>query len=96
MPRGVSLLQLANKAEIIAALQFASLNIPYSCADILQECCKQQFPDSVIAKAVALGPKKMSYVVAYGLGPYIQQKTIRDIIEGQSYFTLHFDETVSA
>ena len=55
-----------------------------------------QFPDSVIAKHVALGPQKMSYMVAYGLGPYFQQKIVRDIIEAHSYITLHFDETVSA
>ena len=35
-------------------------------------------------------------MVAYGLGPYFQQKIVRDIIEEHSYFTLHFDETVSA
>ena len=44
----------------------------------------------------ALGPKKMSYMVAYSLGPYFQQKIVRDIIEGHPYFTLHFDEGVSA
>ena len=33
--------QLVAKAEIIAALQYASQNIPYSCADALQECYKQ-------------------------------------------------------
>ena len=36
-----SLPQLVTKAEIIAALQFASQNVPYSCADALQECYKQ-------------------------------------------------------
>ena len=51
---------------------------------------------TVIAKHDALGPKKMSYMVAYGLGPYFQQKIVRDIIEGHSNFTLHFGETVSA
>ena len=51
---------------------------------------------SVIAKHVSLGSKKMSYMVAYGLGPYFQQATVKEIIEGNSYFTLHFDETVSA
>ena len=30
--------QLVAKAEIIAALQYASQNIPYSCADAHQEC----------------------------------------------------------
>ena len=38
----------------------------------------------------------MSYMVAYGLGPYFQQATVKEIIPGNSYFTLHFDETVSA
>ena len=47
--------QLVAKAEIITALQYASQNIPYSCADALQECYKQQFPDSAIAKHVSLG-----------------------------------------
>ena len=88
--------QLVAKVEIIAVLQYASQNIPYSCADALQECNKQQFPDSAIAKHVSLGSKKMSYMVAYGLGPYFQQATVKEIIQGNSYFTLHFDETVSA
>ena len=33
--------QLVAKVEIIAALQYASQNIPYSCTDALQECYKQ-------------------------------------------------------
>ena len=85
--------QLVANAGIIAALQYASQNIPYSCADTLQECYKQQFPDSAIAKHVSLGTKKMLYMVAYGLGPYFQQATVKEIIQGNSYFTVHFDET---
>ena len=70
--------QLVAKAEIIAALQYTSQNIPYSCADAFQECSKQQFPDSAIAKHVSLGSKKMSYIVAYGLGAYFQQATVKN------------------
>ena len=55
--------QLVAKAEIIAALQYASQNIPYSYADAFQECYKQQFPDSAIAKHVSLGSKEMSYMI---------------------------------
>ena len=110
-----TLLQLVAKAEIIATLQYASQNIPCSCADALQEYYKQfpdsaipcscadalqeyykQFPDSAIVKHVSLGSKKISYMVAYGLGPYFQQATVKEIIQGNSYFTLHFDETVGA
>ena len=32
----------------------------------------------------------------YQFGPYFNQVTIREIVEGHSYFTLHFDETVTA
>ena len=35
----------------------------------------------------------MSYMVAYGLGAYFQQATVKEIIQGNSYFTVHFDET---
>ena len=38
----------------------------------------------------------MSYMLAYGLGPYFQQATVKEMIQGNSYFTLHFDATVSA
>ena len=37
----------------------------------------------------------MSYLVTYALGPYFNQMTIRDIVQGHSYFTLHFDETIT-
>ena len=33
--------QLVANAEIIATLQYASQNLPYSCADALKECYKQ-------------------------------------------------------
>ena len=54
------------KAEIIATLQFASQNMPFSAAESLAMCYQQQFPDSAIAKSMAIGPNKMSYMVAYG------------------------------
>ena len=38
----------------------------------------------------------MSYMVSYGLGPYFTEMNVREIVQGLSYFNLHFDETVSA
>ena len=72
------------------------LKMSFSAAESLAECYQQQFPDSVAAKRVAIGPNKMSYVVAYGLIPYITDMTTRELIKGQSYFTLHFIETMNA
>ena len=53
--------QLVVKAEIIAALQYALQNIPYSCADALQECYKQQFPDSAITACFTWIKKDVMY-----------------------------------
>ena len=86
--------ELATEAEIIATMQYATQNIiPFSNTENLSTCYQEQFPDSLIAKNVYIGPKKMSYVVGYGLGPYFTQLTVKDIVEGKSFFTLQFDET---
>ena len=45
----------ATKAEIIATLQFAFQNIPFSCAENLAACYQPLFSDSSIAKNVLLG-----------------------------------------
>ena len=38
----------------------------------------------------------MSYLVGYGLGPYFTKLTVSNPVAGNSFFTLHFDETVTA
>ena len=38
----------------------------------------------------------MSYMAAYGLGLYFSELTITDSVQGQSFFTLHFDQTATA
>ena len=69
---------LATKAEIIAALQFASQNTPFTSADGLPAIYQAKFPDSVIPKSVSLSAMKMSYIVAYALGPCLIHKTVKD------------------
>ncbi len=88
--------ELATKAEIIVSLQVAMYNLPFSSADNLASCYKEQFPDSAIAQNVSIASRKMSYLIAYSLGPYFTTLVINDIKEGGSFFTLHFDETVTA
>ena len=39
----------------------------------------------------------MSYIIGHGLGPYFLQKTVDDILSiPGTYFTLHFDETMTS
>ena len=33
----------------------------------------------------------MSYLIGYGLGPYFTQQTVKELVDGNSYFTLQFD-----
>ena len=63
-----SLPQMATKAEIIAALQFCFTKCTLQLCRCTPGMPQAIVPDSVIAKYVVLGPKKMSYMVAYGLG----------------------------
>ena len=86
---------LATKAEIIAAFQFASQNTPFTSAGGLPAICQVHFPDSVIAKSVSLSATKISYIVSYALSPYFIQRTVKEITEGCTFYTLHFDETLS-
>ena len=65
--------------------------MPFSTAESLTMCYQQQFSDVVIER-VPTGPNKVSYVVAYGLRPYFTDMTIRELMEGHSYFILHSDE----
>ena len=90
-----TLKEMATKAKIIATLQYTDQNTPFASADNLGPCYQQQFLDSQIAKNVAIGPKKMSYVVGYGLGPYFTKLNV-NLVAGNAFFTLHFDKTVTA
>ena len=87
---------MATKAEIIATLQHEGNNVPFSQAINLGACYQEQFLDSLIAKNVSFSPYKMSNLVGYGLGPYFTQQTIKELVDGNSFFTLHFDEAVTA
>ena len=49
---GWTVSQKVTKAEIIATMQFAANNVPFSQADNLAACYQEQFPDSEIAQQV--------------------------------------------
>ena len=87
--------QLVAKAEIIAALQYASQNIPYSCVDALQECYKQV---SRLSNSKACFTWIKIDVIYGGIWPRPTLPTGNSERNnsGNSHFTLHFDETVSA
>ena len=87
---------LTAKAEIVAAMWFCSGNTSFMTADGLVPCFKHMFPDSKIAQFMSLGSNKMSYLIAYGLGPFFAAQTVAEIKKAKAFFTLHFDETMNA
>lgn len=87
---------LTAKAEIVAAMWFCSGNTSFMTADGLVPFFKHMFPDSKIAQFMSLGSNKMSYLIAYGLGPFFAAQTVAEIKKAKAFFTLHFDETMNA
>lgn len=91
----LSVQDLGVQAEILWILKAASSNYSFSSVDGTADILKKMFPDSLIAQRFSVSHQKMSYLVAYGLGPYFRQLTIDDILSSKAYFTVHFDETVT-
>ena len=76
--------QSTTKVDIIATLHFATENIVFSSSENLAKCYQMQFPGSVIARIVTIGPTKISYMVSYGLGPYFTEMNVREIVQDPS------------
>uniref|UniRef100_A0A915HXZ8 Reverse transcriptase n=1 Tax=Romanomermis culicivorax TaxID=13658 RepID=A0A915HXZ8_ROMCU len=49
------------------------------------------FPDSQIASKVTLSPSKMSYIVSFGIAPYVKE-ILTDQIMATNHFVISFDE----
>ena len=64
------------------------IKICFASADKLGACYKQQFPYLDIAKAVAIGQTKMSYVVGCGHCPYFKKLNVNNLVAGNFFFTL--------
>ena len=85
------------KAEAIWALKTAKDDFSFRASDGFPQLLQRMCPDSEIAKGVKMSCTKVSYVIGHGLGPYFLQKTVDDILNTPgTYFTLHFDETMTS
>ncbi|KAJ8049982.1 hypothetical protein HOLleu_02975 [Holothuria leucospilota] len=82
------------KAELIWAMNVAVHNYSFASCDNNADIFQAMFPDSAIAKHYAMRSSKLSYILTHALGPYFLRQLVKEI-EGK-YFTIHFDETVTA
>ena len=90
-PKEPGLQDKVAKAEIMLTAFMAEHNTPFSQADHLIECCKQMFPDSVIAQKMSLKRTKAAYVMQYGIA-YSERQDVVDICRNQK-FSIIVDES---
>lgn len=83
------------KAEIIWTLKVAESGYSYASCSSLNEEFRTMFPDSKIAKSFALGADKVSYGIAYGLGPFFHGEVVREVRDTDALYTLSFDEATN-
>lgn len=82
------------KAEIIYAFCQMKKKPSLRCFSDLSDCFPVMFFDSQIAKKFRMHKDKLSYVITYGLGPYLQ-KELAYIIRSCEYYAVSFDESLN-
>ena len=85
------------KVEILWAMKTAKGDFPFQASDGVPQLFQRIFPDCIVAQKMTMSHSKVSYVISHGLGPYVLQKTIDDILSlPDTYYTIHFDETTTS
>ena len=82
------------KAEIIYAFCQIKEQASLRCFADLSDCLPIMFYDSEIAKKFKMHKDKLSYVITYGLGPYIQ-KELAYVVKSCKFFAISFDESLN-
>lgn len=91
--------QVVTRADALWAMKVVVNDLSFeSCKDsvLLFKIMSERHP---IANAMQLGERKVSYVIFYGLGPYIHSETVSDLIAAINagyFFSLCLDETTTA
>lgn len=71
--KSVSLEDQAIKSEILWSLNVAQKGFSYSSGEELDELFSSMFTDFLIATKLSMQADTISYVVSYGLGPYVKK-----------------------
>ncbi|XP_071033143.1 uncharacterized protein [Parasteatoda tepidariorum] len=80
-------------AEIMFAFSIISRNVPYTYGDVATVMFTRMFPDSSIAKHFSCGRAKLSYFISDGIGLYLKEKLLEEIVKYNSYYSIQLDET---
>ena len=82
-------------AEVKWILKVVESDMSFRACDGVGELFHQMFPGP-ISDDFTCNAAKASYIVRFGLGPYFKTALMRDVIDSNHSYTLHYDETTTA
>ena len=82
-----------SNAEVLWSFKVASADYSLRSCDDMPLVWRGMFPDSPIATGLTYSRTKASYIFADGLGPLLAKRICQDLKNGESAFTILFDET---
>lgn len=84
---------LVTSAETLFTVAIASDSVPYSFADTGTKIFPRMFQDSSVARDFNCKRSKVSYIVSDGLGPYLKNELISDIVKNNCFYSIQIDDT---
>ena len=82
-------------AEIKWVLKSVECDMSFRCCEGISDLFQQMFPGPV-SQDFTCSATKASYIVRFGLGPHFKNGLMKDIIQSNNGYTMHFDETTTA
>ena len=82
------------KAETLWALSVVAKNYSFKSCEGVGDLFRVMFPDSEIAKQFQCAERKASYLVGFGVAPYLQSQ-LRDQVKEISDYVVLFDESLN-
>lgn len=81
-----------HKAEIVWALKSVMSHFSYNSTQDIGDVFRVMFPDSKTAQLWSCGPTKLSYLITFGIAPYVRELLLEDLRDTPG-FVLSFDES---
>ena len=83
------------RAELIWSLKVVSSHYSYASCDNIKDTLHAMFPGK-IPDDFSMSSSKVSYMVSEATGPHFKKIVVDDVLNSQSMYTIHYDETTNA
>ena len=83
------------RADLIWSLKVVSSHYSYASCDNIKDTLHAMFPGK-IPDDFSMSSSKVSYMVSEATGPHFKKIVVDDVLNSQSTYTIHYDETTNA